>query len=224
MRILHIVHQYLPHHVGGTELYTQTLARYQARGQGNQVAIFYPSPEAPSAETTPSLAAGRPQLDANSLSLREEDGLRVYAPRLGPRSRARVFMDTFYQPALRNALQHVLQREKPQLVHVQHLMGLPVALVQQIHRLQIPFVVTLHDYWFPCANGQLLTNYDQTLCAGPDYWVNCGRCALARAGLGDRPLLAPALAPLLGYRSLLLQRVLARAARVIAPTHFVRDT
>ncbi|MFW6068389.1 MAG: hypothetical protein ACOC9E_02285, partial [Chloroflexota bacterium] len=46
-RILHIAHQYLPHFVGGVELYTQTLARYQIRQEEAQTAVFYPSPEEP---------------------------------------------------------------------------------------------------------------------------------------------------------------------------------
>lgn len=215
MRILHLVHQYLPHDVGGTELYTQTLARYQAQQQGHHVAIFYPSPLPPG-----SAAPSQPPISVEE----EAHGVRVYGATIGPRSRTAVFLDTFRQRQLSAALQHVLDLEQPDLVHIQHLMGLPASVVQQIQRRSLPLVITLHDYWFPCANGQLLTNYDQTICDGPHYWINCGRCALARAGLGDRPLLAPLAAPLLGARSQLLQRVLAGAGRVIAPTQFVRDT
>lgn len=225
MRILHLVHQYMPHHVGGAELYTQTLARHQARRLNHQVAIFYPTPDPPHHPlSTTSPPATQPE--PNPLySLREEEaGVRVYGALVGARSRTRVFLDTFRQPQIARALDEVLAQEQPDLVHIQHLMGLPAALAQQLQRLAIPAVITLHDYWFPCANAQLLTNYDQTICDGPHYWINCGRCALARAGLGDRPLLAPALAPLLAYRSRLLQGVLSRASRVIAPTHFVRDT
>ena len=216
MRLLHIVHQYLPHHVGGTELYTQTLARYQALQEGHDVAIFYPSPQP--------LADAQAAVEG-SVSLREEEGgVRVYAVGLNQRSRAHVFLDTVRQPRALEALQEALDRETPDLVHVQHLMGLPVAVVDEVRRRHIALVITLHDYWFPCANGQLLTNYDGTICAGPNYWINCGRCALARAGLGDRPLLAPAVAPLMAYRGRLTRHALAQADRVIAPTRFVRDT
>ncbi|HEY1408655.1 MAG TPA: hypothetical protein VF434_06930 [Promineifilum sp.] len=41
MRILHITHQYPPDHVGGTELYTQSLARNQSAA-GHQVSIVCP--------------------------------------------------------------------------------------------------------------------------------------------------------------------------------------
>ena len=38
MRILHVVHQYPPQHVGGVEVYTQAVARYQAAA-GHDVSI-----------------------------------------------------------------------------------------------------------------------------------------------------------------------------------------
>lgn len=209
MRILHVVHQYLPEHVGGTEVYTQTLARYQVQQEGHRAAVFYPSEQ---------------QSAQGLLESQDAGGVHVYGVPLGPRSRTQVFFSTFGQRAIDEALKQVLDREKPDLVHVQHLMGLPTSLLAHFRRAGLPLVITLHDYWFPCANGQLLTNYDNTVCDGPRWWINCGRCALARAGLGDRPALAPAVAPLLGYRSRRLRQILAQADRVVAPTRFVRDT
>ncbi|MFW5940664.1 MAG: glycosyltransferase family 4 protein [Chloroflexota bacterium] len=210
MRILHLVHQYLPEYVGGTELYTQTLARYQVRQQNHRAAIFYPSEREPREDRV--------------ISTSDECGVRIHAAPVGPRSRAQVFLDSFGQRAIQEALRHVLDAEQPDVVHVQHLMGLPLSLLNQLKAARTPIVITLHDYWFPCANGQLLTNYDNQVCEGPRWWLNCARCALVRAGVGDRRWLTPAVAPVFAYRSARLQRWLAQADRVIAPTHFVRDT
>jgi hypothetical protein len=80
-----------------------------------------------------------------------------------------------------------------------------VALLKAIKARAIPFVVTLHDYWWICANAQLLTNYNPQICAGPEAYVNCARCALARSGV---PHLWPAIPPLSGllsWRSRLLR-------------------
>jgi len=86
-------------------------------------------------------------------------------------------------------------------------------------------VVTLHDYWYPCANAQLITNYDESICAGPDAKMhNCGRCFFARAGLGDRPNIAPMIAPVLRARMKCLRPILSHAKAVIPPTQFVLDT
>lgn len=207
MRILHIVHQYMPDKVGGTELYTQTIARYQL-ARGHETAVFTPA-------NLPS---------DSSLLPDDEAGVRVYRAPVGERGRGRVFADTFYRPDLTRALQAVLARERPHLVHVQHLMGLPFALVDAVAAAGIPLIITLHDYWYGCANAQLITNDTQAICAGPDArYHNCARCALARAGQDDRAWLAPVVAPLLRHRNAGLRRIWQQAFAIIAPTRFVRD-
>lgn len=201
MRILHVVHQYLPEKVGGTELYTRALAQRQAQ-RGHEVTIFTASATAESSD---------------------EDGVRVIRVPLGARSATAVFRDNFRQPHLLAAFTDALQATRPQIVHVQHLMGLPLGVARRLRAARVPYVVTLHDYWHVCANAQLLTNYDSTVCAGPQAWLNCARCALARAGHPNALPLVPALAPLFGYRALRLRRMLHRACALIAPTAFTRD-
>lgn len=207
MQILHIIHQYLPEKIGGTELYTQTLARHQM-AQGDSVALFTPS-QAASSE--------RP------LAADEADGLRIYRVPLGRRSATAVFRSNFRQPALAQAFHEVLRREQPDLVHVQHLMGLPFSLADQIKQSSIPLIITLHDYWYLCANAQLLTNFDGTVCAGPNWWLNCARCALARSGHPRAYPLIPAVAPVFAVRHGRLQSILNQAATLIAPTHFTAN-
>ena len=200
MRILHVVHQYLPESVGGTELYTQSLAHYQA-ANGHSVAIFTPSPEDEGLQQT------------------AENDIRIYRAGIGPRSRSRVFLSTFTEPQLEKMFTAVHQQEAPDLIHIQHLMGLPANLVKTI---EVPFVITLHDYWYNCANAQLLTNYDSTVCQGPDKWFhNCGRCALARAGKAEFAWLAPTVAPIMRWRNGRLQPILQQAQRLIAPSPFI---
>ena len=209
MRVLNIVHQYPPEFVGGTELYTQTVAR-SLTARGNAVSVFCPSGQ-----------AGDP---ARAVVSSDEEGVRVHRVPLGPRSANAKFLDIFTQHTLSAALAAVLQQEHPDLVHIQHLMGLPARLIDKVALAGIPFIVTLHDYWYGCANAQLLTNTRQEICAGPHWWINCGQCAVARAGHPDWRVLAPAIAPLLGYRHWLLRRVLTRATWLIAPTEFVGET
>jgi glycosyltransferase involved in cell wall biosynthesis len=199
MRILHVLHQYLPEKVGGTELHTRDLAAHQAAA-GHQVAIF-----------TPAAAADRwPEP-------RWEDGVAVYRVPVGARDATAVFRSNFSHSDLAVAYRRVQQQTDPDLVHIQHLMGLPWSLTKAI---SAPLVVTLHDYWYLCANAQLITNYDQTICEGPKGWVNCARCALARAGHPHALPAIPALVPLFGYRHLRLRRVLRKARALIAPSQF----
>jgi len=203
MRILHIVHQYLPEKVGGTELYTRTLAQQQVE-QGHAVAIFTPASDAP---------AAYPAIEA---------GVQVYRVMVGQRSPTAVFRNTFHQPQLNAALTAVIAQFAPDIVHIQHLMGLPFSLVAQLRAANIPYLITLHDYWHVCANAQLLTNYSDTICAGPTYF-NCARCALARAGHGNALPLVPPLAPLFAVRNGRLRQILQNANAIITPTAFTRD-
>ncbi|MBP6016568.1 MAG: glycosyltransferase family 4 protein [Candidatus Promineofilum sp.] len=208
MRILHIVHQYVPDHVAGTELYTQSVARRQAQ-RGHEVAIFTPL-------NRPGRFSGAPD---------EEDGVRVYRVPVGQRSATAVFRSTFGHAGLSAALETVRQREAPDIVHLQHLMGLPAGAVLRLEESGSPYVISLHDYWYGCANGQLLTNDSHTLCAGPDArFHNCGRCAVARAGLAaGAGLLGPLAAPLMRRRDEVLRPIFDGARRIMAPNEFVRQ-
>jgi glycosyltransferase involved in cell wall biosynthesis len=90
-------------------------------------------------------------------------------------------------------------------------------------RHRIPFVVTLWDYWWVCANAQAITNYDRQVCPGPDRLrLNCARCALARSGATAAAPAAPALMPLFALRERRLSAVLEKAAALIAPMPFVK--
>lgn len=201
MRVLHIVHQYPPDFIGGTELYTQALANEQvARGQ--TVAVF-----------TPSI----------STATATENSASIQRVPLGARTPQAIFFSTFKQATVSQAWRATLDQFKPDLVHVQHLRGLRVSMLDDLHLRKIPYVITLHDYYYACANAMLLTNYDHTICNGPRGWINCGHCALARAGHDRLAVLSPGLAPLLAYRQARLRRVLVQAQALIAPTEFVRD-
>ncbi|MFQ5399192.1 MAG: glycosyltransferase family 4 protein [Anaerolineae bacterium] len=208
LRILHLVHQFTPDYLGGTELYTETLARYQV-DMGHSVSILSPSHN---------------ENDGAPNAVDEVVG-RVYRVPVGERSRIRVFKDAFVHQGLTHALTRILHAERPQVVHIQHLMGMPAHSINQVRDAGIAYVVTLHDYWYGCANAQLITNHDATNCNGPSRWyINCGRCALARAGKPGLQWLAPTVAPLMAARNKMLRSILQHAARVIAPTEFVRQT
>jgi len=205
MRILHVVHQYLPDQVGGTELYTHWIAHHLAQ-RGHQVDIFYRRAAAGTGVET--------RLEAH--------GTRVWAAQAGQVSPTGRFLATFGEKQLLDSFRQVVLQVKPDLVHLQHLMGLPIAIVDFLQRHNLPFVVTLHDYWWVCANAQLLTNYSRQLCDGPQAYLNCARCVLARTGYPDRfwPVL-PLLAGPLAWRNHHLRRALNWAETLIAPTQFV---
>jgi Glycosyltransferase len=203
MRILHIVHQYPPDKIGGAELYTQAISRALTR-RGHAVAVFY-----------------RRDAPGRGLQHRAEDGVDVYAVWDGQAGPARRFLYTFRNPWIHRALIRVLDEFHPDVIHIQHLMGLPVLSVNAFRQRALPFIITLRDFWWFCLNAQLLTNYSGEVCVGPRYW-NCARCMLARVGFPRLWPTIPFLAGLSAWRNRLLRTVLEGACVLIAPTEFVR--
>jgi glycosyltransferase involved in cell wall biosynthesis len=205
MRILQVVHQYAPEHVGGTELYTQWLAKSLA-SEGHESAVFY-----------------RRNAEGSGLERRSDEGVEVWAARSGSVDPRRRFLATFGDAAVVRGCDKVLEAVRPDLVHIQHLMGIPAAVAGLIASRGIPYVITFNDYWWVCANAQLITNYSRDLCEGPRAYVNCGRCALARAG---HPRLLAAVPPLMGMfavRNQMLKQVVRGSAVTIAPSRFVGE-
>jgi glycosyltransferase involved in cell wall biosynthesis len=126
MRILHVVHQYLPDHVGGTEHYTHTLARAQ-RHAGHQVTIFC-----------------RRDGVGRDLDREESEGIVVYRATNGPFTPWRRFRSTLGDPFLADSLKQALLEARPDLIHIHHLMGLPSGALAAASP-GAPLVVTLHD-------------------------------------------------------------------------------
>jgi glycosyltransferase involved in cell wall biosynthesis len=205
MRILHVVHGYPPEHSGGTEQYTRLLAEEQVSG-GHQVTVFY-----------------RRWAEGVGEAGRDTPAPQLRAAWNGPFTPSRRFLATFGDAYIARSLERVLKETSPDVIHVQHLMGMPAAVAGAISQLGAPTVITLHDYWWVCANAQLVTNYSQRVCGGPRGYVNCALCAIARGGLGWAWPAIPIVAPLLAWRRYLLARLLRGASRLIAPSEFVRS-
>ncbi len=203
MRVLHLIHQFYPEYVGGSEHYTRSVAA-ALNTSGHAAAVFH-------------RAAGRGQGWLRS----EAAGVPVYRAWHGSMSPARRFAAGFGDGALARAWAEAVADFRPDVVHWQHSMGLPTALAGQLTAAGIPYVVTLLDYYTFCAAANRLTVYSGRPCAGPRGYLNCTRCAVARAGTPAAWATAPALTPALVWRSQRLRGVLAGAAAVLGPSRSV---
>ena len=202
MKILHVVHQYPPDHVGGTEHYTQGLATAQAKA-GHAVAVLYPRDK------------------QSDLSVEDRDGVRVYTAGTGGRNRTRVFTSLFGSKELHSQFEQVLNEVQPDVLHLQHLMGWPLSIVDRAKQLGLKCIFTLHDYWSLCGNAQLLTNYNQSVCGGPRLWLNCARCAVARLQQPALLIGTPAIAALFADRARLIRRALNQIDACLGPSRLV---
>ena len=148
MKILQVSHGFPPEQSAGTERYTWQVAR-ALRQRGHDVTVFtrradWRLPEYGVAEDT---VDGMPVFRVNHT-------WRVCAS----------FEDSYRHPAVADRFGELLDRLRPDVIHVQHLVHLSTRLPEEAARRKIPVVMTFHDYWFLCNQGQLLRR-DGALCA-----------------------------------------------------------
>lgn len=161
MRVLLVTHRFLPEHTAGTELYTARLAR-ELLARGHSAAVL-----------TAVKDVGR---EHHSLGERVVGGLEVHE--LVNNLLAQDFRATWQDLEVDRLFERVLERVRPDLVHVQHLMYLSAGIVERARARGVPVVMTLHDFWLQCARFGQRVHADGALCATIDL-ARCGTC-LAR--------------------------------------------
>ncbi len=200
MKVLHVLHQFLPDYVGGTEVYVADLSRGLTR-RGHQLALF---------------------TGGDTETRGEWEGLpltQVVGGLRSPKGLTAGFLATFGNASTEQAYKEVLAAFRPDIVHVHHLLGLSARLIRQTKALGIPVCCTLHDYWFMCPKSQLIDHKGEP-CDGP-AGVNCARCAAERLGDGLYVAATIPAAPLFLLRERVVRRAYAAADRLLAPSHFL---
>ncbi len=158
MKILMPVHFFLPEHSAGTEVYTYNLARSLTE-LGHEVEIF----------------CSEKVLSKRSYSMfeRNVDGLKCHV--MVNNLDHEHFHETFANPRAEGAFQRVLDKVKPDIVHVQHLMLLSLGLPRLSRASGARVAMTLNDFWLFCVRfGQLLLP-NGALCSGPSL-PDCQAC------------------------------------------------
>jgi len=169
MRVLFLVHDFLPAHPAGTELYTGGVARALA-ARGHEVQVF---------ATEKDIA--RPHL---ALERRTWEGLVVHE--LVNNLFYADFRETWDYPPAAAAFARVLDEFRPDVVHAMHLLYLSVGCLEEAARRGIPVFFTLHDFWLSCARFGQRLHPDGGLCATVDF-ARCGTC-LAQFKFAQSPL------------------------------------
>ncbi|TAJ23497.1 MAG: glycosyltransferase, partial [Planctomycetota bacterium] len=226
LSILFVVHGFMPDTWAGTEVYTLELAKaLQARG--HRVTILARTGAAQSESD------GGPR--EFSVSAGEFQGLRVlrFVHRLAHRN----LRESFAKSEPEQMLRGILLREKPDLVHFQHLIHTSIGLVRVAKELGLPTIVHCHDYWALCARVQMIrpdgARCDDNMGAGcylcvKEKWLEHVPLA-KKLGALSGPL-APLAAPFLGqeeYAHLAERHAAVPAAYLdadllISPSRFLR--
>jgi glycosyltransferase involved in cell wall biosynthesis len=163
VRILVIVHQFLPRDSAGTEVYTYKLAKaLQARGHELCVYHTHRDPDRPQHELTRGEHDGLPVRSA------------VHNHWFGD------FRGVYKNERMEENLVRVLDEFRPDLVHVQHLHLHSIGYLDIIADRGIPIVFTLAEYLLLCLRSWLV-KLDFSLCEGPSP-QECARCAIVWPG------------------------------------------
>jgi glycosyltransferase involved in cell wall biosynthesis len=199
--VLLAAHDFLPNSAG-TELYTHDLARALER-RGHHVRVLHPRylPAGGAAAVQEGLYQGLPVVGL----LIGADAVRLSC-----------------NDAIKAVLGEYLGRRRPDVVHVQHLMGLSVSFLELLRDLDIPVVLTANDFWFLCEQGHLVRSTG-ALCAGPDTIDGCVQCMSARVGpFPDREL--PNVFHYMADRYYRHREALRIPDLVICPSRFLLET
>jgi glycosyltransferase involved in cell wall biosynthesis len=158
-RVLHALHDYLPRHQAGSEIYVAGLCAALAEAGQHPVVL--------AAEFDP----GRPQ---GRLTWRTHAGIPV--AEVANTWQFASFEDTYASPALTATLGRVLDMVQPHVLHVHNLLNLSLDLPAAARARRIPVVATLHDYTLVCpSGGQRLHQADAHICRTIDA-ARCARC------------------------------------------------
>lgn len=215
MRVLHVVHAYVPESVGGVELHCDRLAGALA-AQEHAVAVLTRQAD--------------PEQPDYALDESERGRLTVWRINHCFRDLA-TFAGTYRDGRIDTLFDGLVERWRPDLVHVHHLIALSTGILERTKRRGLPLVLGLHDYWFGCPRGQriraglkLCREIDRTLCVAcvrpQDYELYAARSPL---GAWLRRLRLPTRGR--GLRILRqydadMQQALALPDAVVVPTAF----
>jgi glycosyltransferase involved in cell wall biosynthesis len=230
VKVAFVVHQYPPRYNTGTEIYAHRMA-VTLRRRGHDVRVFAHEPD-----VTRDTA-----LDVNDDTVDDVPVTRLTVfEGLAPNHALHDFYDVF----VGKIFGEWLDRTQPDVVHVFHLMGLGLSLVEEAAARRIPVFVQLMDFWFLCPTVQLLRR-DGSLCSGPDtpicidclapdnYGYQALRMFSKRDGFVETSAPDPSFTDLshadvglrraaLHGRTDFIRSVLDRAAGLVAPSRFLK--
>jgi glycosyltransferase involved in cell wall biosynthesis len=158
LRVLHAIHDFLPRHRAGSEIYAFELCRELDRRHHVTVLAAEFDPARPHGHVTWRLEGGLPVVELVNNWI------------------CGSFEETYRSPVITARLEQVLDAVQPDVLHLHSLMNLSFDLPAIAHARRIPVVATLHDYTLVCpSGGQRVHRADDHLCETIDP-ARCARC------------------------------------------------
>jgi glycosyltransferase involved in cell wall biosynthesis len=161
MRILQITNGFPPTATAGVEQYTHQLSR--GLSAHHDVRIF--------------CRESAPERADYTIIDEELDGLRVRRV-VNDFQHAAQIQDFYLDRRIESIFQQTLREWQPDLLHFQHCIGLSASLLEAAAGAEVPYLLTLHDYWFICSRVQLLHRQGH-ICPGSIADVDCYDCTFS---------------------------------------------
>jgi len=156
MKILQVIHDFLPRHTAGSEVYTYKLSKELVK-RGHEVSLFFTEAERGTRQYT--MRQGR----YDKLPYFEAVVNRNY----------KGFSETYENVEMERLFIEVLDKTRPDIIHLQHLINHSVGYLEIAKKRSIPLVFTLHDYWLTCPLGGQRITADLSIC----HDLTPSRCA-----------------------------------------------
>lgn len=164
MKIAQVANGFPPIDRGGVESYTYNFSQALI-GAGHQVAVFCRD----SGDTQPLYTSRDDMVDGIPVRF----VVNWFAP-------YGAFARRYFDRYIERLFVDWLAEYKPDIIHFQHTYPLSASLLERVQAMKIPFVVTLHDFWYMCPQLNLLRP-DFSLCPGSHHSVNCYECVFGHA-------------------------------------------
>jgi glycosyltransferase involved in cell wall biosynthesis len=160
LKILMVNLGFLPDSIGGTEVYSYQLSKALIQ-RGYDVTVL--------------TALDDVRLERFKVIHTSFEGIKVVQI-VNSSIHARSFVDYFLSPQVDDLFAKLMRKMKPDVIHFQHLAYLSAKLPEMAHRMNIPSILTLHDYWYMCFRSQLLRP-GYGVCPGPAEGAFCASCS-----------------------------------------------
>lgn len=205
LSVLLVAHNFLPHGIGGVEVYTYNMAK-ELIAKGCNVSVFYPV-----------IDPGRDPLTIVAGSF---EGIPVYRMVVIPDN----LINSIIQPEKERAFSEFIEKQRFDVVHFQHTHGnLPLSLIQVAKNAGIPVILTLHDFWLICPRTHLYLPETNSVCVGPETVEKCLHCLFSETWDKLDEEQKDSLNQLIAYRQQYVKDLLQSIDMVTAASRFVAD-
>lgn len=136
MHILKIIHGYPLNYNAGSEVYSQSICNELSKNHKVSVFTREENPYSP---------------DFAIRSEKANDNLDFYFVN-NPQGK-----DGYRHKQMDDNFAELVKQINPDIAHIGHVNHLSTGLIDELNKLNIPIVYTLHDFWLMCPRGQFLT-------------------------------------------------------------------